>query len=63
MATPRVCQKQEMWTLMVWLYEMQQWSPAYLKLAALALAAIPTLSVFILCQKVIMEGIILPTMH
>ncbi len=58
-----VCQKQEMWTLMVWLYEMNMWAPIYLRMAALTLAAIPTLAAFVLCQKVIMEGIVLPVAH
>ncbi|MCX7803832.1 MAG: ABC transporter permease subunit [Planctomycetota bacterium] len=58
-----VCQKQEMWTLMVWLYEMNQWAPIYLRMAALTLAALPTLAAFVLCQKIIMEGIVLPVAH
>jgi ABC-type glycerol-3-phosphate transport system permease component len=58
-----VCQKEEMWTLMVWLYEMQQWAPKYLSTAALTLASIPTLLVFILCQRFILRGIVLPSMH
>jgi multiple sugar transport system permease protein len=55
-----LCQKQEMWTIMVWLYEMSQFAPTYVMFAALTLAAIPTLMVFIFCQRVIMQGIILP---
>ncbi len=55
-----VCQKQEMWTLMVWLFQMQIWAPQFMIMAALVLAAIPTLLVFIFCQNIIMRGIILP---
>ncbi len=56
-----VCQNPRMWTLMVWLYEFQQIFEPDAVMAALVLAAIPTLVVFILCQKVILKGIIVPT--
>lgn len=57
-----VCQDQKMWTLMVWIYELQSNSaPQYIMMAALTLAAIPTLLVFIFAQNTIMKGIILPS--
>lgn len=56
-----VCQNPKMWTLMVWLYQMQIWAPQYLVYAGLVLAAIPTLLVFIFCQNIIMRGIIIPS--
>lgn len=56
-----VCQDQRMWTLMVWLYNLQDTAPQYVIMAALTLAAIPTLLVFLLAQKVILRGIILPS--
>lgn len=57
-----ICQSRSMWTLMVWLYEMQaSGAPQYVMMAALALAAIPTLLVFIFAQNTIMKGIILPS--
>jgi multiple sugar transport system permease protein len=56
-----VCQDQRMWTLMVWLYNLQDKAPQYVIFAALTLAALPTLLVFLLAQKVIMRGIILPS--
>lgn len=56
-----VCQDPKMWTLMVWLYDLQATAPQYLIMAALTLAALPTLVVFLLAQKVIMRGIILPS--
>lgn len=56
-----VCQDPKMWTLMVWLYELQINNPQYIMFAALTVAAIPTLLVFIFAQNVIMRGIILPT--
>ena len=56
-----VCQDPKMWTLMVWLYDLQSAAPPYLIMAALTLAALPTLIVFLFAQKVIMRGIILPS--
>jgi len=56
------CQDHRMWTLMVWLYELQSsGAPQYVMMAALTLAAIPTLIVFLFAQKTIMKGIILPS--
>jgi len=55
-----VCQDPKMWTLMVWLYDMQFDSPQYIIFAGLVVAAIPTLLVFFLTQRVIMRGIIIP---
>jgi len=56
-----VCQSPQKWTLMVWLYQFQQiWAPDAV-MAALVMAAIPTLVIFILAQKVIMRGIIVPS--
>jgi ABC-type glycerol-3-phosphate transport system permease component len=56
-----VCQDPEMWTLMVWLYQLQTWAPKSILLAGLTLASIPTLLLFLTCQNVIMRGIILPS--
>jgi multiple sugar transport system permease protein len=55
-----VCQNPKMWTLMVWLYDLQGSAPQYVMMAALTLAALPTLIVFAFAQKVIMRGIIIP---
>ncbi len=55
-----VCQDQRMWTLMVWIYQLQIVAPKAVMMAALTLAAIPTLVVFLLAQDVIMRGIVLP---
>lgn len=56
-----VCQDQKMWTIMVWLYQLQTTAPPYVTMAALTVAAIPTLLVFIFAQNVIMRGIIIPS--
>lgn len=56
-----IAQDQKMWTLMVYIYQLQASSaPRALIMAALTLAAIPTLVIFLLCQRVIMRGIVLP---
>jgi multiple sugar transport system permease protein len=55
-----VCQNPKMWTLMVWLYDLQSSAPQYTMMAALTLAALPTLIVFAFAQKVIIRGIIIP---
>lgn len=56
-----VCQDQRMWTMMVWLYQLQIWAPQYVTMAALTIAALPTLLVFVFAQNVIMRGIIVPS--
>ncbi len=55
-----VAQDQRMWTLMVWVYQLQTTAPKAVTMAALALVALPTLLVFLLAQRVIMRGIVLP---
>lgn len=58
------CQNPKMWTIMVWLYDFQgrYSSEPGMCMAAFALASIPTLLVFLFCQKIIMRGIVIPTM-
>lgn len=55
------CQDQDMWTLMVWLYQLQQRSGTGVTYASLILAAIPTFVVFTFCQKIILRGIVVPS--
>lgn len=55
-----VAQDERMWTLMVWIYQLQNRAPMSVMMAALTLAAIPTLVVFLFAQRVILRGIILP---
>ena len=59
-----VCQKQSMWTLAVWMvqfYNLNSGAP-YLATAGMVLTSIPTLLVFVFCQKIILRGIVIPTM-
>ena len=55
-----IVQDQKMWTLMVWLYQLQLIAPKTVTMAALTVAALPTLIVFLCAQNVIMRGIVLP---
>ena len=56
-----IAQDQKMWTLMVYIYQLQAGgAPRSTIMAALTLAALPTLIIFLLCQRVIMRGIVLP---
>lgn len=59
-----VCQNEKMWTIMVWLYNFQarMSDQPSMVMAALMLASIPTLLVFLFCQKIILRGIIIPSM-
>ncbi|MBS1713677.1 MAG: ABC transporter permease subunit [Armatimonadetes bacterium] len=55
-----VCQDSRIWTLMVFVYQLQIVAPKAVVMAAVTLAALPTLVVFLACQRVIMRGIVLP---
>ncbi|MCP3967458.1 MAG: hypothetical protein GY750_07195 [Lentisphaerae bacterium] len=54
------CQNPKMWTLMPWLYQLQQSGCQGITFASLLIAAIPTFIVFVCCQNVIMRGIVVP---
>ena len=55
-----ICQDQNMWTLMPWLYQLQQSSCQAVIYSSLIIASIPTFLIFMLCQNVIMRGIVVP---
>ncbi len=55
------CQDQKMWTMMVWLYQLQQNSGQAVMYASLVIAAIPTFVIFLFCQNIIMRGIVVPS--
>ncbi|HAH87526.1 MAG TPA: hypothetical protein DCL60_09175 [Armatimonadetes bacterium] len=55
-----ICPDQKMWTLMVWLYQLQIGAAQPIIYSALVLAAIPTLMVFVVAQNTIMKGIVIP---
>ncbi len=57
-----ICQKPHMWTMMVFLWQLGHESYQSIWMASLVIAAVPTLLVFIFCQKIILRGIIVPTM-
>jgi len=56
-----VCQDRSMWTMMVHIYQLQGTSSQSVAFAALVVAAIPMLLVFIFCQNIIIRGIVVPT--
>jgi multiple sugar transport system permease protein len=51
---------QNMWTLMVWIFQLQMQSSQSVVYASLVIAAIPTFIVFVFCQNIIIRGIIVP---
>jgi len=55
-----VCQDQSMWTLMVHIYNLMQRASLSVGYAALVIAAIPTLAVFVFFQNIIIKGIVVP---
>lgn len=55
-----LCPDEKMWTLMVWLVQMQSFSSRGAVMASLVLSCIPTLLVFIFAQNIILRGIVLP---
>ena len=52
---------QSMWTLMVWIFQLQSQAHPGVVYASLVIAAIPTLLIFTLCQNIIIRGIVVPT--
>ena len=56
-----VCQSPKMWTMMVHIYQLMQRSNQGVSFAALVVAAVPTLLVFVFCQNIILRGIVVPT--
>lgn len=56
-----ICQDQKMWTLMPWLYQLQQYSCQGVTFTSLIIASIPTFIIFALCQNIIMRGIVVPS--
>ena len=59
-----VCQDPRLWTLSVWTYQFYQTmgsNPAMV-MAAFIINSIPVLIIFLLCQKIILRGIILPAL-
>ena len=59
-----ICQDKSMWTIAVWLYQASQWwdSSPWIVSAGFVIASIPTFLLFISCQKIILRGIIIPSM-
>jgi multiple sugar transport system permease protein len=59
-----ICQDKSMWTIAVWLYQASQWwvdSP-WIVSAGFVIASVPTFIIFLSTQKIILRGIIIPSM-
>jgi ABC-type glycerol-3-phosphate transport system permease component len=59
-----ICQDKNMWTIAVWLYQASFWwrdSP-WIVSAGFVIASIPTFLIFVSCQKIILRGIVIPSM-
>lgn len=52
---------QKMWTLMVWIFQLQSSAHQAVVYASLVIGAIPTFLIFVFCQGIIMRGIVVPT--
>ncbi|HEU5078450.1 MAG TPA: carbohydrate ABC transporter permease [Opitutaceae bacterium] len=59
-----VCQDHRMWTISVWLYQASDWwvQTPWVTSAGFVLVSIPILVVFLFCQRIILRGIIIPSM-
>ena len=55
-----LCQDSDMWTLMVWLSQLNWHTTQGVQFASFLIAAVPTLVVFIFAQRVIIQGIVVP---
>ncbi len=56
-----ICQDPSMWTIMVYIFQLQNTANQAVTFAALLLAAVPTFVIFVTCQNVIMRGIVVPS--
>ncbi|MDD5597246.1 MAG: carbohydrate ABC transporter permease [Victivallaceae bacterium] len=52
---------QKMWTIMVWIFQLQTMAHQAVVYASLVIAAIPTFMIFAFCQNLIIWGIVVPT--
>jgi ABC-type glycerol-3-phosphate transport system permease component len=59
-----ICQDKDMWTLAVWMYQASQWWKDFpwVVSAGFVVISIPTMIVFLSCQKIILKGIVIPSM-
>ncbi len=51
----------KIWTIMVYVYQLRQGVASPVVYASLILTAIPTLIVFVTCQKIILRGLVVPS--
>ncbi len=53
--------EQNMWTLMVWVYQLRQMAGPSIVYASLLITAVPVLVVYLCAQNVILRGIVIPS--
>jgi multiple sugar transport system permease protein len=58
-----VANNSKMWTVMVALQQYMGANPTNMVMAAIVVSSIPTLLAFLLVQRVILRGIVIPTLH
>jgi multiple sugar transport system permease protein len=51
---------QDMWTLMIWVFQLQSEAHSAVVYASLVVTAVPTFLVFAFCQNIIIRGIVVP---
>ncbi len=56
-----IAQDHRVWTLMVYIYQLNEIAPKHVMMAAFTIAALPTMIVFLLAQRIIDRGIVLPS--
>jgi multiple sugar transport system permease protein len=56
-----LCPDPRMWTIMVYLFQMMQKMNFPILYAALLLASVPTIFIFIFCQNIILRGLVIPS--
>lgn len=58
-----VANNSNMWTIMVFLQQYMGSNPNNMVMAAIVVSSIPTLLAFLLVQRAILKGIVIPTLH
>ena len=56
-----VAPNQEMWLISVWLFQYQLQASSGGVFASVVITSLPTLAIFLLTQRTIMRGIVVPT--
>lgn len=52
---------EKMWTMMVWIFQLQSYAHGSVVYASIVVSALPTFLIFAFCQNIIIRGIVVPT--